>query len=296
MGENKRIMINELKFTGERMVTSVNATHGVIEHLHRYAMALQFINDKVVLDLASGEGYGAFLMSKHAKKVYGVDIDVESVIHAKKKYNSCTNLEFYVGAATSVPLPDKSVDVVTSFETLEHLIEHDEMVKEITRVLKKDGCLLISSPEKSIYKKRDAKNPFHLRELTMNELKELLQKYFTYNIFFNQRFVFGSLIHMEHLNTSSEFQLYDGNYNGIHNTMEEDNLYNRAFYNLALCSNIKNDHIKLIGNSFFNGLDVLKKELKDANEAKDKLLNTTSFKVGAWIVNRLRFLKKLKGK
>ena len=50
-------MEKELPWTGERMVTSV-FNYGAIDHLHRYAVAVQLAKNKDVLDIASGEGYG----------------------------------------------------------------------------------------------------------------------------------------------------------------------------------------------------------------------------------------------
>jgi ubiquinone/menaquinone biosynthesis C-methylase UbiE len=290
--------MDDLKATGERLVTSMHSMHGVTEHLHRYAMAMELAKDKVVLDVASGEGYGAYLLSKYAKKVIGVELDADAVAHALNKYaNQCDNLEFLQSSATNLPLPDNSIDVVTSFETLEHLREQDEMIREISRVLKEEGCLLISTPEKSIYKQRDPINPFHLRELTLEEFKSLLSKYFKETIYFKQRFVFGSLIHAE--NVQSGFDIYQGDYTSINNEAEPDDFYNKPFFNLALCSSSSMELKNINAHSIFSGLEVLRKEINDyknllENERKGRefLLNTPSFKVGYWIVSKFQFLKK----
>ena len=87
-------MNSSLDWTGERLVTDVEGVFGVAEHLHRYAMAQQLAKDKIVLDLASGEGYGTNLLSDVAKYVTGVDISDEAVQHANKKYAAPkTNLQ-----------------------------------------------------------------------------------------------------------------------------------------------------------------------------------------------------------
>jgi hypothetical protein len=55
---------------------------------------------------------------------------------------------------------------VVSFETIEHISEHEEMFAEIKRVLKDDGLLIMSSPDKRYYSEaRNYENPFHVREL-----------------------------------------------------------------------------------------------------------------------------------
>jgi len=44
----------ELEFTGERVVPGMAITYGVIEHLHRYAVAREFCGGRIVLDIGSG--------------------------------------------------------------------------------------------------------------------------------------------------------------------------------------------------------------------------------------------------
>ena len=44
----------ELEFTGERVVPGMPITYGVIEHLHRYAVAREFCGGRIVLDIGSG--------------------------------------------------------------------------------------------------------------------------------------------------------------------------------------------------------------------------------------------------
>jgi ubiquinone/menaquinone biosynthesis C-methylase UbiE len=83
--------------TGERFLLSQS---GMIEfeHLSRYYFVNQNfnLNNKVVLDIASGEGYGSNLLSEKAKYVYGIDISSEAIDYAKKKYCK-NNLKFLQG-------------------------------------------------------------------------------------------------------------------------------------------------------------------------------------------------------
>ncbi|MBC7694681.1 MAG: class I SAM-dependent methyltransferase, partial [Burkholderiales bacterium] len=276
------------------LVTSLNSIHGSVEHLHRYALAKQITKDKIVLDIASGEGYGSFLLSNDAKKVYGVDIDLESVEHAKKKYANSKNLEYLCGSTSKIPLPDHSIDVVVSFETIEHHDQHDMMMQEILRVLKEDGYLLISSPEKSIYKRRDPNNPFHIKELSFDEFKNLINKYFKNSHFFIQKFIIGSLIHSHESNTVSNFKMFDGNYSEIkEGVIEEDHFYNQPFFNLAICSNAELSNIPFVYFSTFNGVNVVKKEIASLKAEKNIILNSISFKIANKIVSKFSFLKKL---
>ena len=134
-------------WTGERLETFVY-NRIAIEHLHRYSIATEYCSDKIVLDIACGEGYGSHLMSEKASFVYGVDIDNECISQAKLKYKK-QNIEFLVGSTSKIPLEDNSVDIVVSYETIEHHDEHDEMMTEIKRVLKHGGlfCLAIGTKE-----------------------------------------------------------------------------------------------------------------------------------------------------
>ncbi len=105
---------------------------GMTEHLHRYAVAIELCKDKIVLDIASGEGYGSNLLAGVASKVVGVDISAKTIKAAKEKYASKrNNLEFMEGRAENIPSDKEMFDVVVSFETIEHHDKHQEMMNEI---------------------------------------------------------------------------------------------------------------------------------------------------------------------
>src|SRR5205085_4742 len=126
---------------------------------------------------------------------YGVDIDEASILHAREKYQQKTkNVSFNVGSAGAIPLESNSVDTVVSFETIEHHNEHEEMMKEIKRVLKTDGMLVISSPNKEVYNQRSKNNYFHVQELSFEEFQSLMKSYFKDCIYFKQSKVVASLI------------------------------------------------------------------------------------------------------
>lgn len=183
-----------MKFTGERYLPSES---GEIrhEHLHRYAWCRPMSRDKAVLDIACGEGYGSAMLAGEARHVYGVDISQEAVDHARKAYSGQQNLEFLQGSAAEIPLPDESVDVVVSFETIEHHDLHREMLQEIRRVLRPDGLLVISSPNRVVYSDLAGHhNEFHVKELDFAEFDEVLRQQFSTVRYFGQRLAVGSSI------------------------------------------------------------------------------------------------------
>ena len=165
------------------------------EHWHRYHAIQHLVAGKRVLDVACGEGYGSALLSRVASAVSGVDISNEAITHATAKYLTQKNLKFIEASCTQLPFADHSFDVVVSFETIEHITEHDAFLDEIKRVLTADGLLIISSPNKAEYSDaRNFKNEFHVGELYRDELAALIAKRFACTSWFSQRNGFYSLI------------------------------------------------------------------------------------------------------
>ncbi|MGC3974716.1 MAG: class I SAM-dependent methyltransferase [Nitrospira sp.] len=183
----------ELKATGERFLPEMQGTIA-LEHLHRYALAKDFAAGKVVLDIACGEGYGSAVLAGTAKRVYGVDIAPDAIAHAKVTYQR-PNLEFLVGQCAKIPLPDGAVDLVVSFETIEHHTEHEAMFAEIKRVLRPGGVMVMSSPDKLEYTDRtNHANAYHVKELYAEEFQRLIEQYFSHVAMLGQRVLYASAI------------------------------------------------------------------------------------------------------
>jgi O-antigen biosynthesis protein len=196
---------------GERLMTD-NQTHTALEHLHRYALAHEIAAGLDVLDVACGEGYGSNLLAGCARSVVGVDVAADVVAHAAAKYRR-KNLRYLHGSATAVPLPAAAVDLVVSFETIEHLREHDEMLAELRRVLRPGGRMIISSPDRRFYSEATGHaNPYHLKELSCEEFRELVARFFPYVRLLRQRVVYGSLIVPE--GQAAGFREYRGDFTG----------------------------------------------------------------------------------
>jgi SAM-dependent methyltransferase len=186
-------------FTGERFVPSCGGEIAY-EHWHRYAFARRFAAGKRVLDAACGEGYGTALLGAVAASVVGVDIDIATIDHARVTYGEGNRLRFFAASCSGLPLPSASVDVVVSFETIEHLeaAEQSDMLSEFARVLAPDGILVISSPNKRLYSDARAYvNPFHLQELYRDDLARLLCARFPAQHWYHQRLAFWSGIWAE---------------------------------------------------------------------------------------------------
>lgn len=152
------------------------------DHILRYEFAAKYVNNKVVLDIACGEGYGTNMLSKVAKKATGVDLSKESIAKAKIKYKTPKNIKFIQSDALSfLKKGNKKYDVIVSFETIEHIREYDLFLALLCKSLKKNGVLLLSTPEKkfSDFIAGGTYNPFHIKEFYFDELRALCAKVFS---------------------------------------------------------------------------------------------------------------------
>lgn len=103
-----------------------------------------------MLDIACGSAEvlkrlaGNFPSAKFA----GIDLTAEMVMKAKEKTRDFSNIAIAIGNAAQLPFPDSSFDVVLISEALHHIFEPEQMVREVQRVLKKDGLFLLVDPAK----------------------------------------------------------------------------------------------------------------------------------------------------
>ena len=187
-------MSEPLSFTGERFLPERGGEIWY-EHWHRYALTRQLSPHAIVLDVASGEGYGAALLAESAAMVVGIDISPDAVQHARNRYGHLANLEFVTASCDSLPLADASFDLAVSFETIEHIQTQQAFIAELARVLRPDGVLILSSPNKHTYSDAlDYHNEFHVHELYRNELENLLLGTFPHIQWLGQKLLFHSAI------------------------------------------------------------------------------------------------------
>lgn len=273
---------SELEFTGERL-TTVKRSEIMIHHLHRYGLALKLVEDKSVLDIASGEGYGSYLLSQKARSVIGVDISEASIEFAKTKYKR-NNLEFKVGLAERIPVEDNSIDVIVSFETIEHHGKHHEMLLEFKRILKPNGVVIISSPDKYNYSDlTNFQNPYHVKELYKQEFQSIMNKYFSYSKFYNQNIHYGSLIVNDN-EIGSGFCEIKGNYDNLNFSTT----LSSPMYNICIASNTELDLQFFPENSFFNAEEILNILLNKENE----IYNSRTYRLGKIISFPFRLFRK----
>lgn len=186
-----------MDFTGERFIPEATADGELaIEHYQRYQAVVELVKKQTVLDAASGEGYGSELLARHARLVCGLEIDPQAVTLAQAKYQR-PNLHYTQGSVAALPFPDSTFDRVVSFETIEHIGADLQVafLDEIKRVLKPDGLLVISTPDKLVYSDQPRyRNEFHRKEFYRQEFYDFLASRFPTVKFWEQRAVLAYLL------------------------------------------------------------------------------------------------------
>lgn len=158
------------------------------DHVERYYFAKKYLKpDFVVLDAASGSGYGSEILANCVKKVVGLEISDHALEWARNHHQK-SNIEFKKADLNkSFDLPDNHFDAVISFETLEHVANQENVLFEFKRVLKPGGLLIISSPDREIItEKSGVNNKFHINELSKKEFVTILRENFKLENIFGQ--------------------------------------------------------------------------------------------------------------
>ncbi|HEY7829696.1 MAG TPA: glycosyltransferase [Solirubrobacteraceae bacterium] len=185
-----------IEWTGERCVPWSPDIQVVYEHFHRYLWAARLVAGRRVLDLGSGEGFGAAILADSATHVVGIDVDERTVEHSRLNYASA-DIEFHKGTALDLSaFADGSFGAVVAFEIIEHVQQQQQVLAEVARVLGDEGILVISTPDRRLYSEASHQhNPFHERELALEEFMELLGEHFPHVGAWGQRTITGSHLH-----------------------------------------------------------------------------------------------------
>lgn len=155
------------------------------EHVQRYQFIKPLLKGSV-LDVACGVGYGSQIIIDSIDNYKGIDYSLDAIKDAKKFYK-VANVNFVQGDILNINEEDESFDRVISFETLEHVSEPEKALREIVRVLKKDGLFMGSVPTQEydeICEKVYGQNPYHITRFTFTKIKELLSSYFEHLEFY----------------------------------------------------------------------------------------------------------------
>lgn len=165
----KQRLKKELFFTSFLSVIT-NPAHiirnGLFQHISKYAPSI----NGSILDLGCGSKPYESLF-KNCSKYTGVDIEVSGPNHEVDKFGKNSKVDYFYDGKT-LPFKDNSFDAVISFEVFEHIFNIDEVVKEINRVLKPGGKLLVSMP----FAWNEHEQPYDFARYTSFGIKHILKK------------------------------------------------------------------------------------------------------------------------
>jgi len=169
----------EIDNSGERILLEKETPLMIARHFSAYQFAKEYIQDKEVLDIGCGEGYGSYFLAGYAKSVMALDYDKSIIAYASDKYKK-DNLLFYALDAKDLRSVIKQFDAICSFQVIEHMPEPQIFLENIKGLLKNNGVFICSTPNKlDASPKSDIPlNKFHIKEYLFDEFKELLQRYF----------------------------------------------------------------------------------------------------------------------
>jgi cyclopropane fatty-acyl-phospholipid synthase-like methyltransferase len=169
----------DIKVTGECLVPGKSPAKTEAEHFARYEYAANFVKHKKVLDIACGVGFGCGIYAESgAESIVGVDISISNIQYARSMYPSET-ITFLQKDLFDIDYQDE-FDIVTSFETIEHVKDDKLALKKLRAALRNNGILIMSTPNRKITspscKTIDDKpeNEFHYREYTLREFRDLV--------------------------------------------------------------------------------------------------------------------------
>ena len=132
-----------------------------------YYKAAELVSGRV-LEIGTGMGYGVEVVAPAERfitvdksQAYSVDLP--------------SNTEFRQMTVPPLDFADESFDYVISFQVIEHIKRDHDFVKEVSRVLRKGGSFIVSTPNAPMSLTR---NPWHVREYRAEELRQLLAPHF----------------------------------------------------------------------------------------------------------------------
>ena len=167
-----------LELTGERTLPDVpEENYWFRRHLVVYEWIAARVGGLDVIDMASGEGYGANILAGAARSVVGVDANPEAHEHSRLRYVR-SNLSF---ARDLVETYEGEADAISFLQTIEHVEAPGDVLEHFKALLRPGGTAYISTPNVLTLAPEGAErsgNPWHVREYRAEEFAGMLAPHF----------------------------------------------------------------------------------------------------------------------
>ena len=155
----------------------------ILSLIHRwpYEQLRVQAKNKSVLELGCNKGFGTIIYADYADSVKAVDTS-PAAIEKARKYNARENIEYIRLDSWTLPFEDNTFDLTVLFQVIEHIAldKRDIFLREIKRVTRADGQVIVSTPNRNIRLLPLQKpwNKFHTKEYSAQDLEQLLSRYF----------------------------------------------------------------------------------------------------------------------
>jgi SAM-dependent methyltransferase len=172
-------------FTTQAQAFAANPWVTDEERIRRLVAAARLRGTERVLDIATGPGYIAEAFGGAAREAVGVDLTDAMLTIAKErtKERGISNVSFRAGDAENLPFANEAFDVVVCRLALHHLLKPLQVLREMARVCRVGGTVLVEDiyasehPERAAYQDRweILRDPSHVRTLALSELLQLFR-------------------------------------------------------------------------------------------------------------------------
>ena len=141
--------------------------------IKRMGKIIESVVGPTVLDCGCGAGLVSFLASQidGVKEIHAIDLQ-KSVLDVARINLKNKNVTLHEGFVEELAFESDYFNTVVMGEVIEHVYSVDKTLKEISRVLKKNGRLIMTCPYKGKLSK------FHIRSISKSYLREKMEKYF----------------------------------------------------------------------------------------------------------------------
>jgi 2-polyprenyl-3-methyl-5-hydroxy-6-metoxy-1,4-benzoquinol methylase len=169
-----------LALDGERTLPDVpEENYWFQRHVAVYDWVAAQVAGKRVIDMASGEGYGADRLAARAASVVGVEANPDAFEHARLRYTR-PNLRF---ERSMVEVYAEPCDTVVCLQTIEHVQDPGAVLDHFAAMLAPGGAVFVSTPNVLTLAPTGAErsgNPWHVREYRPDEFRDLCAAHFAH--------------------------------------------------------------------------------------------------------------------